>query len=269
MWNVTVIAATALTVLIAGQSYGMSAKEVMRRSNKTGLGKTSIATTLMMVMDADGTKTTKTMKVYKKKFSGQTKSLTQFLAPADIRNTSYLNFDFNNDSRQDDSWLYLPSLRKTKRIVGSDKSRPFMDSDFSYADINGMELEDWDYKFVSKSDPVDGYDCWQIQATPKRGKKSRVIESTGYRKTMVWVRKDNFIPVKGKYWVAGSRKIKFMTVSKLKKIQGIWTAMETQMVTTKGGRKMLHSTLNQVKSIRYNTKIKNNQFTKVSMEAGI
>jgi outer membrane lipoprotein-sorting protein len=241
----------------------------MRKSTNISQGKTSIATTTMLVKDPKGNKEKRTMRVYKKSYPSNTKSLTQFLEPASIRGSSYMFYDWNAEGKEDDSWFYLPSLRKSKRITGSDKSKPFMGSDFTYSDISGMEVGDWDYSYVDKKVIIDGKPCYHIEATPKKERRAKVLQQTGYKKTHVWVRHDNYVPVQGKYWLIDGRKIKFMKASNIRKVNGIWTSYDTQMVTTLGGTKELSSTLNTIVNIKFNNKISDNKFSQKSMESGI
>ena len=88
--------------------------------------------------------------------------INQFLfkSPGDVKGTSYMSYNWESTSKEDDSWLYLPALQKVNRIASADRSGSFMGSDFTYSDIDGFELEDFNYKLVKDSDVVDGKDCW-------------------------------------------------------------------------------------------------------------
>ena len=257
-----------ITFVLSSPAIGQTATQVMRKSKNIDQGKSSVATTTMALIDTDGSTELRQLKVYKKNQKSVTKSVSFFLKPSDLRNTSYLVYDWEKAGKDDDSWLYLPALRKTKRIVGSSQSDSFMGSDYSYADINGLEFENWTYSFVKKSEFVNGKECWVIQSLPKRSKKRDVISKTGYVKTQVWIRKDNYVPIKGKYWLKSGNKVKYMSASDIKKVNGIWTAFQTQMVTTQNGKK-IHSTVNKIKSIKYNVPLKSNMFLPQKLESGI
>src|SRR5499426_3053543 len=92
------------------------------------------------------------------------KRIYRFLAPADVQGTSVLVFDY--ETKSDDVWIYLPALRKTRRIVSSQKSQSFMGSEFSYGDLNIPAIDDFDYTLV-KQEPFGGEACFVIDVVPK------------------------------------------------------------------------------------------------------
>ena len=78
-------------------------------------------------------------------------SIMFFLSPADVEDTGFLTYDYDDPARDDDQWLYLPALTKTKRIASSDKSGSFMGSDFSYADMTERPLDHYDYTLMKEA----------------------------------------------------------------------------------------------------------------------
>ncbi|MDD9301966.1 MAG: outer membrane lipoprotein-sorting protein [Desulfobacter sp.] len=155
-----------------------------------------------------------------------------------------------------------------KRIAPGDKSSAFMGSDFSYSDINGMEIKDWDYKFAKENFDLNGVETWVISGRPKAEARKRVEEETGYSKILIWVRKDNFIAVKAKYWVTKGKKIKYFKAQEIKKIDGILTPLKMTMVTMVKG-KVSHSTVLVVSNLQYNLPVQDHYFTPRRMEQGL
>ena len=145
-----------------------------------------------------------------------------------------------------------------------------MGSDFTYADIEGVEIENYDYTFVEgkENEEVDGQPVWVIESLPKKDREKKVIDETGNIKAQLWIRKDNFMVVQGKFWVKKGKKIKYLTLSEIEQIQGIWTAKKLQMVTTKKGN-VEHSTVLQSNSIVYNESLDDDMFTTQRMERGL
>ena len=92
------------------------------------------------------------------------KRLMRFTHPADVKGTGLLTYDY--EKKDDDIWLFLPSLRKTRRIVSSEKSKSFMGSEFSYADMTPPPVEDFVHK-KQKVETVDGVVCWVVESTAK------------------------------------------------------------------------------------------------------
>ncbi|MCG8564164.1 MAG: outer membrane lipoprotein-sorting protein [Desulfobacterales bacterium] len=259
---------TALLVgllILPPPATAMDAQAVMEAVDARDKGNTAISDTRMILVDRNKKQRIREMKSIRKEYGEDTKGIIFFLSPADVRNTAYMSFDW--EKKEDDSWLFLPAMAKVKRIAAKDKSGAFMGSDFSYSDINGMDIKDWDYSFVKKSYQLDGVETWVIKGRPKPQAKERVAEETGYAKILVWVRKDNLVIVKAKYWVTQGQKIKYFKAEDIEEIDGIWTPLKLTMVTTEKG-KVSHSTVMKLSNVMYNTQVKDGYFTPVSMEQG-
>ncbi len=247
---------------------GLTPQQVVQKMDNREDGDTLKRDTLMILINRNKQKRIRSIKNIRKDFGEDTKALIFFLSPADVRNTAYMSFDWDQSAKEDDSWLYLPALQKVKRIASSDKSGAFMGSDFSYSDINGIEVDDWKYTFAKQSVMVDGFDTWVVQGFPKKDTKEKVLEETGYLKSLLWIQKDNHVLVKAKYWVKEGKKIKYFTAGDIKLIDGIWTPCEMTMVTTSKG-KVIHSSVLKFSNIKYNQEIKDTYFTTRSMERGL
>jgi hypothetical protein len=245
-----------------------TAFEVVQKMDTRDDGDTLTTDTLMILINKNQQKRIRNIKNIRKDYGLDTKGIIFFLSPADVRNTSYMSYDWDNAAKEDDSWLFLPALQKIKRVASNDKSGSFMGSDFTYSDINGIEINDWDYTFVKESVVLEGVDTWVVQGLPKVESKDRVLEETGYLKSMMWIRKDNYMLVKGKYWVKQGRKIKYFKAADIKKVDGIWTAHELTMVSTVKG-KVAHSSVLKLSNVKYNTPVDDVTFTTRSMERGL
>ncbi len=92
------------------------------------------------------------------------KRIYRFLSPADVQGTGVLVYDYEN--KPDDVWIYLPALRKTRRIVSSQRTQAFMGSEFSYGDLNIPALDEFNYTLV-KEEPFAGETCWVVDARPE------------------------------------------------------------------------------------------------------
>jgi outer membrane lipoprotein-sorting protein len=152
-------------------------------------------------------------------------------APADVRGTGFLSVDYDTGSRTDEQWLYLPKLRRTTRVPASGKSDAFVGSDFSYADLSQQDPDDFDLRLLAATSPVDGEDCWQLEASPKT---PRVAEETGYSKSQVWISKTKVITLQLKAWSRDGAHTKYFKASDVRQIDGIWTPHRLQMRTLSG-----------------------------------
>lgn len=242
--------------------------EIMERVDNRDDGESALAQFTMILIDRRDRQRVREIRSYTKDYGQDTKVLSLFESPADIRGTAYLNLDWDDPARDDDSWLYLPTLQRVKRIASSDTSDSFLGSDFTYADINGFEIDWYDYTFVNESEMVDGHDTWIIEAIPKPEYKERAEEATGYSKIHSWIRKDNFVQLRSQLWELRGNRIKFFTASDIEQIDGIWTVGRLQAVTTRNGRQE-HASVLQVESIQYNVDISDDLFTTEYMERGL
>ncbi|OVE81513.1 hypothetical protein BVY04_03075 [bacterium M21] len=233
-------------------------------------GDTSISDVSMVLINARQQKRVRQMRMFRKDMGDNLRderTSTFFLSPADIRNTAYLSYEYDEEAKEEESWLYLPALKKVKRLSASDKADPFMGSDFAYNDLKANHREYWNYSFVSESEMLDGKECWVIEGTPRPDRLQKVEDETGYLKTRLWIRKDCFVKVKGMFWVRKGRRLKYFKASDIKKIDGVWTPMVLQMVTTKNNR-VEHSTVMKFTKVSYNKPIEDNFLTPHGIESG-
>jgi len=244
-----------------------SAEEVMRRVDEREAGDSSVSDITLVLIDKRERQRIRNLKLYSKNYGEDTKTLSLFESPADIRGTAYLNFDWNNSLRDDDSWLYLPALQRVKRLASSDTSDSFLGSDFTYADINGFEVDWYDYSFVNESEMIDGEDCWVIEMIAKSEFKDRAEEATGYSKMQSWVSKEKFIQLRGQFWELRGNRIKFFTASEVELVEDIWTVKRLQAITTRNDRQE-HASILQIKSIDYNVDVADELLTTQAMQRG-
>jgi hypothetical protein len=244
-----------------------SAEEIMRRVDEREAGDSSVSDITLVLIDRRERQRIRNLKLYSKNYGEDTKTLSLFESPADIRGTAYLNFDWNDSLRDDDSWLYLPALQRVKRLASSDTSDSFLGSDFTYADINGFEIDWYDYSFVNESEMIGGEDCWVIEMIAKSEFKDRAEEATGYSKMQSWVSKEKFIQLRGQFWELRGNRIKFFTASEVELVEDIWTVKRLQAITTRNDRQE-HASILQIKSIDYNVDVADELLTTQAMQRG-
>jgi hypothetical protein len=252
-------------------SADLSANEIVTKSEEKYDGNTQISESSMLLIDGAGNKRLRKMKSFRRDFGNNLKdqkTIYFFEYPEDIKDTSYLSFDWEPDGVDDDSWLYLPALKKVKRLAAADKSDAFLGSDFTYTDIKTSKRQYWDYTIVSATEKIDGHECWLVEGLPKKGNEEKVRSETGYSKVHVWVRKDNFVKVQGTFWVLKGKKIKYFTATDIEEIQGIWTARTNQISTTKNG-KVEHTTVIKLDKVIYDQEIDESYFTPQKMNRGV
>ncbi len=265
MRNAVIAVAMLLAVLpVAAHANDRAALDIMRKVDARDDGDNRTARLTMMLVDRNGKTRTRTLQTFLKDQGPDTRNLMFFLGPSSVRDTGFLTHDFREPERDDDQWLYLPELRKTKRIASSSKSQSFMGTDFSYADMTRRVLEEWRYRLLGERE-VRGKPAWLIEATPA----SKIIEQRyGYEKSVLFVRKDIDMVVRAVHWVKDGGRLKYLDMVDLRRIDGIWTAVELDMRTVKNERTE-HRTVLRLEDVRYNQDLDEELFTLRRLEKGI
>ena len=197
------------------------AAKIMRAVEEREQGDRSKSVLNMEVKDAKGRSRSRTVVSWSKDFPEGRKQLMIFQQPADVAGTGLLSIDYDLGSKEDDQWLYLPSLKKSTRISSGEKSGSFMGTDLTYSDMTKNDPNDFNYTIKKQSVQVGTEDCWLIEARPK---SQRVQNETGYQKSRVWVSKSKLLPIQMKAYVIEGRKIKYIRFDDLRLVDGVWVA---------------------------------------------
>jgi hypothetical protein len=184
-----------------------------------------------------------------------------------VKGTAIMSFNWDDKTKDDDTWLYLPQLKKVKRMASTDKSGYFLGSDFTYSDFVGLEISDFKYKFDEEKNKSNANE-WIIFAEPRDEISQKVRDETGYKKIQYWVDKKTLILIKAIYWLDEGNKIKYSSSTDIVNIDNVWTVKKMQMIMTQGGNK-LHSSVFQLESIKYNLPVDDAEFTVYAMEREI
>jgi len=202
------------------------ATEADRRD--TGFGDTT-ADMLMVLRNKRGQESRREVEIRTLEVDGDgDKSLTVFHSPRDVRGTALLTY--SHGVKADEQWLYLPALRRVKRIASNNKSGPFMGSEFAYEDLSSQEVEKYTYKYI-KDETVGGIDCFLIERYP-------VDKDSGYTKQEVWLDKDEYRARQIVYYDRKGQLLKTFTPTKYGKFLGkYWRAHKMNMVNHQTGKK--------------------------------
>ncbi|MEC8358357.1 MAG: outer membrane lipoprotein-sorting protein [SAR324 cluster bacterium] len=262
-WNILVLGACLAG--IGTSAWALTADEIMQRVNDREDGDNIVMEMQMVLINKNNEQRVRRMQQYRQDKGEDSQSVIFFEEPADVRNTGFLTYDYDDESKDDDQWMYLPALRKTKRIAASDKSGSFMGSDFNYSDLTSYNLSDYNYKLLKENDEVDGSDAWVIYSEPKN---DDVKEETGYAKSVIWVRKDNYVVVRAKNWVHKSPDIKFFQFKDLQQIEGVWFPSEIK-AQRRFGKEVVHQTILRQQNIRLNQNLEDSLFSQRRLEQGL
>jgi Outer membrane lipoprotein-sorting protein len=180
------------------------------------------------------------------------KSFGYFHEPADVTGTALLTY--SHKTSNDDQWLYLPALKRVKRIASADKSGAFMGSEFAYEDISSQEVEKYTYRYI-KDEPMDGQDCFVIERYP-------VSKYSGYTRQVVWIDKDAYRTRKIDYYDRKSSLLKTLTYAHYAvHLERYWRANEMSMMNHQSGK----STVLKWSGFRFRTGLKESDFTQEAL----
>jgi hypothetical protein len=162
------------------------------------------------------------------------KILIRFKSPRDVEGTGMLSWE--KEGGDDDQWLYLPAMRKVKRIASSGKKNRFMGTDFAYEDLRPEKLAANKYSLAG-SETLDGHDTWVIEAVPANDKYAA---DSGYSKRKLWIRKDNHVTMKREYYDKRGKLEKVQNDRKLSNTKGsVWRSDEVEMRDVQAGTKTI------------------------------
>jgi len=162
------------------------------------------------------------------------KFAVKFSTPADIRGTAFLQVEHGD--ADDDLWIYLPALKKSRRLVASNKKDSFVGSDFSYGDISLPKAAKYRHTLAT-NERMDDVDCYVIESVPA---DDTVKANSGYSRKVTWVRTDNFVEAKVEYYDLAGRLLKTQRVTKPQQVDakaGRWFPLFREMTNHQTGHK--------------------------------
>ena len=227
-----ILIATAFIFALTGfaQSEQEKGLEIAKKAEiaDEGFGSSSVKIT-MVLTNRQGQKSTRYMESQTLELQADgDKSLIVFNSPTDVKGTATLTFTHKEGS--DDQWLYLPAIKRTKRISSNNKSGPFVGSEFAYEDLSSQEVEKYTYAFL-KEESVNGENAYVVQRNP-------VDPKSGYTRQVVWFIKDNdYRVIKVDYYDRKNELLKTLTYAKYQKyLNKHWRAGEFNMVNHQTGK---------------------------------
>lgn len=257
-----IIAIAFLVVTNSAALFAQTGVEVMKKNEAQILANDEQFEIMMTLTNDKGKNRVRELKqVTKRDNLNNRSSLITFSSPADVKGTGFLAIE--NQKAEDDQWLYLPALNKTRRISAADKSDNFMGSDLAYEDLDTEEISEYDYKLTG-SKTIGNVDHFVIEASPKSVKKKK---ESGYSKRILFVRKDNYMFSLIKYFDKNNELTKELQAAdiRLAKDSKKWRAYKIVVNNIKTG----HKTTLVYKNIAINKGVNDDAFSKRNLEKGI
>lgn len=224
----------ALIVLAAAGlalAQDLDGKTIMDKADKVNRAKDEKNQVTMTIVSGRNEKRRRELTTYFHSGDGDDdKSLIRFESPADVKGTGLLTLE---QGETDEQYLFLPDLRKSKRIAGATKAQSFMGTDFSNYDMRTEDLTGHIYEKKGEED-VEGRKCYLIEAKPK---DDSVLESTGYSLRKIWVDKERWVVPKTEFYDKNGKLLKVAASDGWKQVEGLWRPAKVVMENKQEGSK--------------------------------
>jgi len=258
---VGLIAGLIAALTLPAVAWALTAVEIMDKNFVVGKYADSTSDTTMTLTNKSGQqRVRKTFGTSKIDANGiDNKRMTRFLESTDVKGTVSLLIEHSD--KDDDIWIYLPSVKKVRRLISSNKKDSFVGTDFSYGDVIGHKVKEWNHTLVKEED-IDGKPCYVIESTPK---DATVKTNTGYSKRVGWIQKDNFVTVKAIAYDEAGELLKEAKYSHWKEVDTVkhkWQAGILEAKNLQTG----HSTVITIDQFKVNNGVKDDFFTTRYME---
>ncbi len=218
----------------------------------------SIKSELSMVLtDSRERERTRQLKQISATYSGVDKKIMEFAEPADVRGTSFMNWSYGDGSRSDDQWIYLPALKRVRRISSDGKGDSFMGSDFSYDDLAERHPQK-DLHTIIGTESINGESCWIIESVARDSGES-------YSKTVSWISKERLMGLKREYYDTSGKLLKVLTVKETREVAGYLMITHTEMRNVQKN----HRTEMKFGSITADSVIPEDTFTERTLMKGL
>jgi len=251
---IAIVFAIVYSPVVSGQD--ITGKQIVEKAYNRATGDDQTSDLTMTLINKSGNQRVRIIKQFTKDLGEVEKSIMFFLSPADIKNTSFMSWSYDSD-KSDDQWIYLPALKKTKRISSDSKSDYFMGSDFTYDDLGDRKLEDDTHKIL-REETINSKECYVVESVSKN-------EDYMYSKTTTWIDKSNFIGVKKEFYDEDEDLLKILSIKEIKEISGYLVIVNSEMKNIQKN----HKTTIVLNNVQINTGISASKFTERIMMRGL
>lgn len=206
------------------------------------------ANMLMTLRNKKGESSTRKIRIRTLEVSGDgDKSMSIFDEPADVKGTAMLTY--SHGLKPDDQWLYLPAIKRVKRISSRNKSGPFMGSEFAFEDLGSQEVEKYSYKFL-REEACEQFQCYVIERVP-------AYKYSGYTRQTVWLDKEGYRLIRAEFYDRKNELLKTLVASDYKQyLDHYWRPGKMEMTNHQNGK----STLLEWSDYMFKTGLSDNDF---------
>jgi len=248
----------ATCFLFTTASFAQSANEIAKKVHDLPTGNTSSYTVSLTLVDKNGKSRNREIVSYFMKDGNTDKTVIVFKSPRDVAGISYLTYDYpdkaDGSTVDSDSWIYLPAMKKVRRVSGSSKDDDFQGTDFTYDDLGTRSLTKDNFAILGE-EKVNGADCWILEAKAKDSKAK-------VSRRVTWVDKKTYVTRKGEYYDKQNRLQKTLTCENIKQVKGYWSTQKMTMTNVQSN----HKTIYEIKDLQYDEKVNESFFTVSALE---
>ena len=252
-----VVAALLVVATAVTASAELTGRDIVEKAYNIEQGDDMTSTLTMTLVNKSGQSRVRVIKQFTKDFGDIEKSIMFFQSPADVKNTSFMNWSYDADDKNDDQWIYLPAIKRVKRISSDSKSDYFMGSDFTYDDLGDRKLDADTHKLL-KTEKINDVDCYVVESISKD-------KEFIYSKTITWIRKDNFIGMKKEFYDEDDELLKTLTIKSVESVDGFNIITKSEMKNVQKN----HKTVISLEDISINSGVQASKFTERMMTRGM
>ena len=235
----------------------LTALQIVEKVYNREVGDDMTSDLTMTLTNSANNERVREIKQFTKDLGKVDKKIMFFQSPADVKNTSFMSWSYDDEGKDDDQWIYLPALKKTKRISSDSKSDYFMGSDFTYDDL-GDRKPNQDVHKIIRQEKLNDEQCYVIESSP-------IDKDYMYSKTITWIIKDKWIGLKKEFYDEDKELLKELTVEKYEDINGFLIITHSEMKN----KQKDHKTIMELKNVQINSGIEDSKFTERIMTRGI
>lgn len=258
MKKIVVLMAICLLGAASLSAQQMTGRDVIQKVKDRPDGDTRYAEMELTLIKKNGATRERKVTSWAMDEGKDTKKMMFFTYPGDVKGTGFLTWDYDLPGKEDAKWLYLPAMKKTRRISGSSsKTDYFMGTDFTYDDMGSRNVDEDSHTLLREEDK-DGHKCWVVESVP-------VDKHEIYSRKVSWIRQDCLTAAYVEYYDKLNKLHRVLTISDVRKVQDYWTIHKMEMKNVQTG----HSTVIVVKNPKYDINIDKGLFTVAKLEKGL
>jgi outer membrane lipoprotein-sorting protein len=260
MKMIKLIPTLALASIVLFQAFSFAptenATEIIKKVYKRKSPKSGESDMKMTLVNKKGKTRVRVLHQFFKDYGTVEKKIMFFKTPADVKNTSFMTWSYDDETKDDDQWLYLPALKKVKRISNSNKDNDFMGSDFTYEDMENRNPNRDTHKYI-KTVKYKNEICYVIELTPKKEEQ--------YSKRVAYIIKDKWIPIKVDFYDEDEALLKTLNITGYKNITGYWIITSQKM----SNKQKNHQTTINISNVKVDVGVSDAMISQRAMAKGL